>query len=76
MDTLSAIIVKIFKVQPEEINDEMSSKTIPNWDSMNYLLFISEVEKEFGTSFTMDEVLSAQNPGDIKNFLRGKGVVL
>lgn len=76
MDKLNAIIQKIFKISKEEINDEISAKTISNWDSMNYLLFISEVEKEFVITFTMDEVLNAGQLGDIKNFMRQKGVIL
>ncbi len=76
MDKLSSIAQKIFKAKPEEINDDMSQKTIPNWDSMNYLLFISEVEKEFGITFTIDEVLNANKLGDIKDCLVKKGVAL
>lgn len=76
MERLIEIIKKIFKVELEEINDEMSPKTIPNWDSMNYLLFISEVEKEFKISFSMDEVLNSKNLGDIKLAMRQKGVMI
>lgn len=41
---------------------------------MNYLLFISELEKEYGVSFTMDEVLNAQSLGDVRKSLRSKDV--
>lgn len=75
MEKLNAIIQKIFKLKAEEINDEMSPKTVPDWDSMNYLLFISEVEKEFGITFTMDEVLNAANLRDIKDNMRKRGII-
>ena len=74
MEKLNSIIQKIFKVKPEDINDNMSSDTIPDWDSMNYLLFISELEKEFNIQFTVDETLEAKNLGDIKKYLKNKGV--
>jgi len=76
MEKLAAIIKKIFGASPEEINDEMSPDTIPNWDSMNYLLFISEVEKEFNILFTVDEVMEARTLGDIKGYIKAKGVSL
>jgi len=76
MEKLTSIIQKIFKVPAGEINDEMSPSTIPDWDSMNYLIFISELEKEFGIQFTVDETLEAKNLGDIKRYLANKGIKL
>ena len=74
MDKLNSIIEKIFKISPSDITDQMSPQTIPSWDSLNYLTFISEVEKEFKISFSMDEVLNSKNLGDIKQAMRAKGV--
>ena len=73
---LNEIIVKIFGAKQEDINDSMSPETIPNWDSMNYLLFISDVEKEFGIQFTVDEVMEAKTLGDIKGYMIKKGIHL
>ena len=66
MKTFNQIVSQIFSIQESEIRDDMSSKDISDWDSMNYLLFISELEKEFSMSFTMDEVMNAQTLGDIR----------
>lgn len=74
MEKLNSIILKIFKINPSDITDEMSPASIPGWDSMNYLTFIAEIEKEFKISFTMDEVLGAENLGDIKSAMRNKGI--
>lgn len=74
MDKLKHIIVKIFNVDPTDITDEMSPATISGWDSLNYLMFISEIEKEFNIAFTMDEVLNSRNLGNIKVAMRGKGI--
>ena len=74
MERLIEIIKNIFKVEREEINDQMSPQTIPNWDSFSYLQFISDVEKEFKISFSMDEVLNSKNLGDIKSAMRLKNI--
>jgi len=66
MKTFNQIVVELFGIKEEEIRDELSSKDIPNWDSMNYLLFIAELEKEFSMSFSMDEVMNAQTLGDLR----------
>lgn len=75
MEKLKSIIVKIFKVAQSEITDEMSPATIPDWDSVNYLVFIAEVEKEFNLTFTIDEVFNFKNLGDIKAAMRSRGVL-
>lgn len=76
MDKLNIIIEKIFKIPQKEINDQLSSQTVSTWDSFNYLTLISEIEKEFNVSFSMDDVLTAKNLGDIKAAMRRMGVAL
>ena len=68
------IVFDILKIPAGEISDSLTAKDIPDWDSMNYLLFIAELEKEFRVVFDMDEVLNAKSLGDLKNMLRSKGI--
>jgi acyl carrier protein len=76
MDKFKKIVGEIFKLEPEAINDSLTAKDIADWDSMNYLLFIAELEKQFNVSFSMDEVLAAGSLGAVKSLLIGKGVKL
>lgn len=69
MNTFNSIVSKIFSIPEQEIHDGLSSKDIPDWDSMNYLLFIAELEKEFSMSFSMDEVIGSQTLGDLRKFV-------
>lgn len=72
MEKFNEIVSKIFNLKTENIKDKMSSKDIPDWDSMNYLLFIANLEKEFNVSFTMDEVLNAKSLGEIRTLIQSK----
>lgn len=74
MNTFNHIVSGQFSIPESEVRDDMSSKDIPDWDSMNYLLFIAELEKQYDVSFSMDEVLNATTLGSIKSALRSKGV--
>lgn len=76
MKDFTSIISEHFKIPGEEIKDEMTPREIPEWDSMNYLLLIAEVEKEYGVSFDMNEVMGMASLGDIKQALRAKGIAL
>jgi acyl carrier protein len=75
MKTFEHIVEEIFNIPKESVHDAMSSKDIPEWDSMNYLRFISELEKEFNLSFSMDEVLNAATVGDIRKVITERGTM-
>jgi acyl carrier protein len=66
MRTFNTIVSTIFSIDEASITDGMSSKDIAGWDSMNYLMFIAELENEFGVTFSMDEVMNAKTLGDIR----------
>ena len=72
MKTFDQIAKEVFKIPNTDIKDSLSPKDIPEWDSMNYLLFIAELEKQFNISFTMDEVMNAQNIGDIRRITEAR----
>ena len=72
MKTFNQIVQELFNFREEDIKDELSSKDIPNWDSMNYLLFVAELEKNFNMSFTMDEVMNAQTLGDLRKLVENR----
>ena len=75
MSKFNEIVSKMFNLKIDDIRDNMSSKDIPDWDSMNYLLFIAELEKEFNFSFSMDEVMGAETLGTLRNILKSKGKI-
>ena len=72
MKTFNQIVAQIFQLQEEAVIDSMSSKDIVDWDSMNYLLLIAELEKEFNMTFSMDEVMNAQTVGDIRRIVESR----
>ena len=73
MKTFASIVGRHFKFPEETVTDSLTAKDVPGWDSLNYLLFVADLEKEYGVSFTMDEVLSADSLGAIRKLLIAKG---
>ncbi len=70
MEKFNKIISDFFNLPPDRIKDSLTMQDIPDWDSMNYLLLIAELEKQFKISFTMDEVLKAKSLGTLKDIIR------
>lgn len=73
---LYSLIGRIMGVDPSQINDQSSPTTIPNWDSFNSYVLLDELESEFNTQFTIDEVVDTKNVSDIKKHLKNHGIVL
>ena len=73
MRSFEDMVVEHLKIPRDRITDAMTPKDVPDWDSMNYLLFIAELEKEYDVSFTMDEVLGADSIGAVRKLLQNKG---
>lgn len=69
MKTFNSILSEMFSIPEDEIEDNLTSNDIPDWDSMNYIFFISELEKHFGIVFSMDEVMAVKTVGDLRNIV-------
>ena len=76
MKTFNTIVTEQLKIPEADIRDSLKPEDVPEWDSMNYLLFIAELEKEFKITFTMDEVLAADSLGSVRKILVAKGIVV
>ena len=76
MQRLKGVLSKVLRISPSEITDETSPRTIETWDSFQALTLISELEVAFNVHFSMEDVLSVQNVGDIKACLKKHGIAL
>jgi len=73
---LYGIIAKVMDITIDEITDNSSPETIPSWDSFNSYILLDELESEFKTEFTIDEVTETKNVSDIKKHLNAHGINL
>ena len=75
-EKLYGIIARVMDVSIDEITDNSSPETIPSWDSFNSYILLDELESEFKTEFTIDEVTETKNVSDIKKHLNAHGINL
>ena len=73
---LYSIISKVMDIPISEINDESSPESIDSWDSFNSYVLLDELETEFKTEFSIDEVIETKNVADIKKYLKKHGIEL
>ena len=61
------ICKEIFDNCDLSITEETCADDIEEWDSLTHLSIISDIEEEFGISFTLDEMTNIRNLGELVN---------
>jgi len=67
---LFKIISKVFNVPLEQVNNESSPDTIPEWDSLKHMNLILAIEQEFGIQFTEVQIIEMLNVALIIELLK------
>mgnify|MGYP001212439013 CR=1 FL=1 len=55
-------------------NDKTEIVTLPDFDSMNHMIFISKLEENFKITLSGDEISKMITINDIKTLLAKKGI--
>lgn len=71
---LRQVFANLFDANINELNDESSQDTIPNWDSLGMVNLVTELEQVFHVKFDLLEIADFKTIGIIKSILMEKGV--
>lgn len=66
---LNEIFREVFDDEKIEVNDATTSKDVDNWDSLEHINLVVAVEKKFGIKFTMGEVTTMKNVGEMADII-------
>jgi long-chain acyl-CoA synthetase len=58
LETIMQTAAITFKIDRKDINELSSSSTLSGWDSLNNLIFITEIEELFQIQFSTKEIIS------------------
>lgn len=65
IEKLTPIAQSIFLDNALELRDDLSAENVPNWTSLSFMQFLTEIEAQFGFKFKMMEILRLQTMGAI-----------
>ena len=68
-EIVNEIFKDVFENEKLTIADETTAKDIDGWDSLTHLILINEIETKFKIKFTMGEIQSAKNVGELIDYL-------
>ena len=54
--TVKSLMAEIFEIDENTIGDDASQKTISEWDSLQHLNLMVEIEDKFDVSFEPEEI--------------------
>ena len=71
-DRVQRIFRQVFEDNAIQLEKNTTAKDIRGWDSFNHMNLIMTLEEEFQTKFSLGEVQSLKNVGDILGLLEKK----
>ena len=67
---IEPIFAEVFSLPEKAVNDALTLREIPAWDSMSHMYLIVRLEEAFSIEFTGDEIADFRSVGDIREALR------
>ena len=70
---VNTIFREVFNDPQLQIDLSTAAKDVANWDSMNNLFLIDALEQRFKFKYTLDEMMNAQNVGELIDIIVSRG---
>ena len=67
--TLNEVFRDVFDDASIEVEDSTTSEDIEDWDSLEHINLIAAVEQEFGMKFSMGQVVTMKNVGEMADII-------
>ena len=68
-DTLNEVFQDVFDDESITVSDATTSEDIEDWDSLEHINLIAAVEQEFGVKFSMGQVVTMKNVGEMADII-------
>lgn len=71
-EKLQEIFRDVFDDDSIVLFDEMTSNDVEDWDSLSHINLISDIEANFGITFTTVEIMGTKNVGEFIRVIESK----
>ena len=73
LSDVSKICREVFNDPQLAVNPTTTAKDVAGWDSMTNLFLIDAIERRFQFKFKLDEIMNAQNVGELCGIILERG---
>ena len=71
---LKNVFSETLGIEDNLINDELKYQSIPEWDSVNHMYLVTELENSFELEIDSDDILEIKSFKEAKEVLKKYGV--
>lgn len=71
-NTLNEVFRDVFDDEEITVSGSTTADDIEDWDSLEHISLIAAIEQEFGMKFTMGEVISMKNVGEMADIIASR----
>ena len=71
MYKLDEILCQIFRMEVNQLKDNLTMKEISGWDSLTHMDLICSIEEQFSVQLTMDEIMRMTDIKTIRTIVSG-----
>ena len=71
-EQLNEVFRDVFDDEEIMVNDATTADDIEDWDSLEHINLVAAVEQEFGFKFTMGQVVTMKNVGEMVDIILQK----
>ena len=71
-EQLNEVFRDVFDDEEIMVNDATTADDIEDWDSLEHINLVAAVEQEFGMKFTMGQVVTMKNVGEMVDIILQK----
>lgn len=72
---LAGILRTVFNLTEQEFGEHLAKDDVSGWDSLKHMELVVTLEKEYGISLEMQEIVALQSVPDIVALLRARGAI-
>ena len=71
-EKINEVFRDVFEDDDITVNDQTTADDIEDWDSLEHINLVNAIEQEFGVKFTMGEIVSMKNVGEMADLIMKK----
>jgi acyl carrier protein len=64
------IMCGVFSLDKSDLPEDISKKTVENWDSLQHLILMSEIENKFSLKFEPEEIINVNSINDLEELIK------
>tara|TARA_R110000868_G_scaffold317430_2_gene578262 strand:- start:2836 stop:3072 length:237 start_codon:yes stop_codon:yes gene_type:complete len=72
LNELTILVQEVFENEDIKLAPETTANDIDEWDSINHIYLVVEIEKHFSIKFSSAQILSWKNVGEIVDAISSK----